>query len=84
MAPYAPSSSARLASRKKDLPSGYTNIEDILAEKVPLGKLVNVMGLVKDYQVPIPTTGTGELTHLEFSLDGPDMKRPQMYYHHLR
>ncbi|KAI0550763.1 hypothetical protein F4679DRAFT_191691 [Xylaria curta] len=57
MAPYLSSSSARLASRKKDLPSGYTSIDGILAESVPVGKLVNVMGLVKDYQVPIPTNG---------------------------
>ncbi|KAI0458009.1 hypothetical protein F5B21DRAFT_462564 [Xylaria acuta] len=57
MAPYLSSSSARLASRKKELPSGYTSIDDILAGKVPLGRLVNVMGLVKDYQVPIPTNG---------------------------
>ncbi|KAI0490914.1 hypothetical protein F4859DRAFT_27593 [Xylaria cf. heliscus] len=58
MAPYPSSSSARIASRKKDLPSGYTSIDSILAAKVPLGRLVNVMGLVKDYQVPIPTNGT--------------------------
>ncbi|RYC59325.1 hypothetical protein CHU98_g6897 [Xylaria longipes] len=57
MAPYPSSSSARVASRKKDLPSGYTSIDDILAGKVPLGTRVNVMGLVKDYQVPIKTNG---------------------------
>ncbi|KAI1754597.1 hypothetical protein F4782DRAFT_493135 [Xylaria castorea] len=58
MAPYPSSSSARVASRKQDLPSGYTSVDDILAGNVPIGKLVNVMGLVKDYQVPIPTNGT--------------------------
>ncbi|KAI0196543.1 hypothetical protein EV127DRAFT_356455 [Xylaria flabelliformis] len=57
MAPYPSSSSARLASRKKDLPSGYTSIDGILAGTVPVGRLVNVMGLVKDYQVPIATNG---------------------------
>jgi hypothetical protein len=59
MAPYQPSSSARLTNRKRELPSGYTCIDDILDEKVSVGKFVNVMGLVKDYQVPIPTKGAG-------------------------
>ncbi|KAI8625319.1 hypothetical protein F5Y19DRAFT_267441 [Xylariaceae sp. FL1651] len=58
MAPYQPSSSARNANRKKELPSGYTSIDDLLAEKVPVGKLVNVIGLVKDYQMPIQTKGS--------------------------
>ncbi|KAI3325033.1 hypothetical protein HD806DRAFT_463729 [Xylariaceae sp. AK1471] len=58
MAPYQPSSSARFANRKRELPSGYTSIENIIAETVAVGRFVNVMGLVKDFQVPIPTNGT--------------------------
>ncbi|KAI1283637.1 hypothetical protein F5Y07DRAFT_350185 [Xylaria sp. FL0933] len=57
MGPYQPSSSGRFASRQKALPSGYTSVEDILTEAGLIGRLVNVMGLVKDYQVPIPTHG---------------------------
>lgn len=41
-----------------ELPSGYTSINDILAQLVTPGKLVNIMGLVKDYQAPIPTKGS--------------------------
>ncbi|GAW16972.1 hypothetical protein ANO14919_064210 [Xylariales sp. No.14919] len=58
MAPHQPSSSAKFTSVARDLPSGYTRIDNILAETVPVGRLVNVMGLVKDYQVPIPTNGS--------------------------
>ncbi|KAI1423020.1 hypothetical protein F5Y12DRAFT_759830 [Xylaria sp. FL1777] len=57
MDPYQPSGSGRLVSYKRELPSGYTSIEDMLAETVSVGRLVNVMGLVKDYQVPIATSG---------------------------
>ncbi|KAI1827925.1 hypothetical protein F4861DRAFT_491678 [Xylaria intraflava] len=45
------------ALRKRQLPSGYLSIDDILAEKVPMGRLVSVIGLVKDHQAPIPTKG---------------------------
>ncbi|KAJ2988758.1 hypothetical protein NUW58_g3810 [Xylaria curta] len=58
MDPYQPSNSARFASRKRELPSGYASIGDVLAGTVPLGRLVNIMGLVKDYQVPIRTNGS--------------------------
>ncbi|KAI0434527.1 hypothetical protein F5Y09DRAFT_295718 [Xylaria sp. FL1042] len=57
MGPYQPSSSGRFVSRQKALPSGYTSVGDILAETELVGRLVNVMGLVKDYQVPIATNG---------------------------
>ncbi|KAI0531927.1 hypothetical protein GGR58DRAFT_491939 [Xylaria digitata] len=58
MTPYQPSSSARFATAMRELPSGYTRIDNILAGTVPVGKLVNVMGLVKDYQVPMRTNGS--------------------------
>ncbi|KAI0119887.1 hypothetical protein GGR51DRAFT_495490 [Nemania sp. FL0031] len=58
MAPYQPSSSAGYAGRKRDLPPGYMSIHDILAQMAAVGKLVNVIGLVKDYQAPIPTKGS--------------------------
>ncbi|KAI0205406.1 hypothetical protein F4808DRAFT_283311 [Astrocystis sublimbata] len=56
----APSSSTRFASRRPDLPlpSTYTYIDAILEGKVPVGKPVDVVGLVKDYRVPIPTNGS--------------------------
>ncbi|KAI1310053.1 hypothetical protein F5Y03DRAFT_346684 [Xylaria venustula] len=58
MGPYQPSSSGKFVSRTKELPSGYTSIQHILDETVPVGRLVSVMGLVTDYQVPILTSGT--------------------------
>ncbi|KAI1126076.1 hypothetical protein F5Y10DRAFT_245811, partial [Nemania abortiva] len=58
MAPYQPSSSAGYAGRMRELPPGYTSIHDVLAQTVAPGRLVNVIGLVKDYQAPIPTKGT--------------------------
>ncbi|KAI0969820.1 hypothetical protein F4678DRAFT_438282 [Xylaria arbuscula] len=58
MPPYQPSSSGKFVSRTKELPPGYTSIQHILDETVPVGRLVSVMGLVKDYQVPIATSGT--------------------------
>ncbi|KAI0525678.1 hypothetical protein F5B22DRAFT_633734 [Xylaria bambusicola] len=57
MAVYQPSSAGQFASRNRELPSRYTSIVDILAGRVPIGRLISVMGLVKDYQVPIPTNG---------------------------
>jgi hypothetical protein len=59
MDPYQPSSSARYANRRLELPSGYTCIDDIVNGDTPIGKLVNVMGLVKDFQAPVHTKGTG-------------------------
>ncbi|KAI0400564.1 hypothetical protein F4802DRAFT_619750 [Xylaria palmicola] len=58
MATYQPSSSAELPSPRRGLPSGYTSIRDILDGGVSTGRLVSVIGLVKDYRVPIPTKGT--------------------------
>ncbi|KAI1438721.1 hypothetical protein GGR50DRAFT_637487 [Xylaria sp. CBS 124048] len=42
---------------KRHLPSGYTSIEDIIAGRLPVGRLVSLIGLVKDHQAPIPTKG---------------------------
>lgn len=49
---------AERADGSRQLPSGYTSIQDILAQETPatrVGCLINVIGLVKDFQVPIPT-----------------------------
>ncbi|KAI1812241.1 hypothetical protein GGS20DRAFT_40446 [Poronia punctata] len=57
MAPYQRYGSARYGNHKKDLPSGYTYIGHILGGTIPVGRLVNVVGLVTDFQAPIPTKG---------------------------
>lgn len=43
------------------LPPKFINLQAILEEDVSLGSLVNVVGVVKDWRLPIPTGGTGEL-----------------------
>lgn len=58
-----------------ELPSGYTSINDILAQLVTPGKLVNIMGLVKDYQAPIPTKGSGEFSYMELYIDESNMDK---------
>ncbi|WQF79997.1 Putative protection of telomeres protein [Colletotrichum destructivum] len=40
-----------------DLPQGYAKIVDILDEKVTAGGFLNVIGIVVDFQKPIPTKG---------------------------
>lgn len=72
MAPYQPSSSARTANLKKELPSGYTSVSDILSETVPAGRLVSVIGLVKDYRTPHATNGSGKFGDAELYPDGSD------------
>ncbi|KAI1330145.1 hypothetical protein F5Y16DRAFT_47134 [Xylariaceae sp. FL0255] len=57
MAPYSASSSARKDDRKWTLPSGFTNVQDLIDASVPLNKFASVMGLVKDFQAPIQTKG---------------------------
>ena len=44
------------------LPPQFEQIEDIMrmpSERLKKSPLVNLIGLVKDYQPPIPTKGTG-------------------------
>ena len=43
------------------LPSIYTDFRALLDEKVSPGRFVNVIGVVKDCRLPVPTGGTGEL-----------------------
>ncbi len=57
------------------LPPGFFPIGHLLSGKVPLGKLVNVIGLVKDYQPPAPTRGTGK-----FAGTGPQPLRQVALY----
>lgn len=47
-----------------DLPQGYAKIVDILGEKVTAGGFLNVIGIVVDFQKPIPTKGGGMLQGL--------------------
>ncbi|OTB18744.1 hypothetical protein K445DRAFT_314613 [Daldinia sp. EC12] len=48
---------SRNANQQNALPSGYHMIRDILEEHIPAGRFVNVVGLVKDRRIPIPTGG---------------------------
>jgi len=43
------------------LPASFVEIRDIDGEQVATGKLIDVMGLVKDLRLPIATAGAGEL-----------------------
>ncbi|KAI1411921.1 hypothetical protein F5Y13DRAFT_164679 [Hypoxylon sp. FL1857] len=58
MATWQPSSSAARSSRQRPLPQGYVSIRDILEESVPVGRIVSVIGLVKDRRVPMQTGRT--------------------------
>jgi hypothetical protein len=51
-----------LSSSELPLPRDFENIEDLMSmptERLQRNPRVNVIGLVKDYQPPIPTKGTG-------------------------
>jgi hypothetical protein len=54
------SSVAGSAPSEPSLPPGYKPLKEIHEEEVSPGSLVNVIGVVKDCQLPIPTKGTGE------------------------
>ncbi|KAJ4306258.1 hypothetical protein N0V88_001056 [Collariella sp. IMI 366227] len=43
------------ANQDQELPPEFSDIKAVLDEKVPPGKFINVIGLVKDCQLPIPT-----------------------------
>ena len=49
------------APPEPSLPPNCTEIKAILDENVFPGSFVNVIGVVKDCRLPIPTSGTGEL-----------------------
>ncbi|KAI2466709.1 hypothetical protein F4781DRAFT_404869 [Annulohypoxylon bovei var. microspora] len=53
------SSAARYqnSKRQRELPSGYVKIQDILDETFPVGKFINVIGLLKDRRAPRQTGG---------------------------
>ncbi|KAH9904851.1 hypothetical protein F4778DRAFT_48393 [Xylariomycetidae sp. FL2044] len=46
------------AKTSSSLPDGYVSIRDVLDQKVHVGKIVKVVGLVKDFRTPIPTGST--------------------------
>ena len=48
-----------LPSAAIPLPSSFTEMRAILDERVSPGSFVNVVGLVKDCQLPVPTNGKG-------------------------
>ncbi|OAA64640.1 telomere-binding alpha subunit central domain containing protein [Niveomyces insectorum RCEF 264] len=58
----APASAPAPAGAKEDvdrpLLKGYTPMNDILNDKVKPGQFVNVMGLVRDCRLPIPSRGS--------------------------
>ncbi|KAI1458905.1 hypothetical protein F4805DRAFT_106459 [Annulohypoxylon moriforme] len=44
--------------KQVELPSGYVKIQDVLDESLPVGRLINVIGLVKDRRAPRETGGS--------------------------
>jgi hypothetical protein len=48
------------APPEPSLPPNYTEIKTILDEELSPGRMVTVVGVVKDCRLPIPTGGTGE------------------------
>jgi hypothetical protein len=54
--------SEETSSLELPLPPGFEKIEDLMSmptERLQKSPLVNIIGLVKDYQPPIPTKGSG-------------------------
>ncbi|GKT50285.1 protection of telomeres protein 1 [Colletotrichum spaethianum] len=47
------------AGTTMDLPGGFTSIANLLDEKITAGSFVDIIGIVVDFQKPIPTKGTG-------------------------
>lgn len=61
MARIQPANSGqRRAQDTPRLPKSLTTIRDLLDGKIPSGKYVSIVGVVKDYRLPLPTKGTGE------------------------
>lgn len=54
------SSSRRRAQDVLALPRGFISIRELLDDNHGLGQTVSVIGVVKDYKLPIPTKGSGE------------------------
>lgn len=46
--------SSRNGGRERKLPEGYVTIKEICEKKIPPGRFVGVIGLVKDRRAPIP------------------------------
>jgi hypothetical protein len=49
------------APPEPSLPPKFTDIKAILDEDVSVGSFVNVVGVVKDWRLPMPTSRAGEL-----------------------
>lgn len=58
---YQPANSGqRRAQDNPQYPKGFTPIRSLLDGTVTSGALVNIVGVVKDYRLPISTKGLGE------------------------
>ncbi len=56
-----PSSLGRSHKKMLNLPAGFCPIQDILEENGPdVGKMTNVVGMVRDVRLPAPTKGAGQ------------------------
>ncbi|KAJ4388595.1 hypothetical protein N0V93_006053 [Gnomoniopsis smithogilvyi] len=59
MARFQPANSGqRRAQDNPRFPKSWTTIRDLLDGTVPSGKYVSIVGVVKDYRLPLPTKGT--------------------------
>ncbi|KAJ9134648.1 Telomere-binding alpha subunit central domain-containing protein [Pleurostoma richardsiae] len=64
MPSWNPPSSSSASYRRREartappLPSGFTNIRDLVDERIPVGRPVSVIGVVKDYRRPVSTKGS--------------------------
>lgn len=57
--------SSRNGGRERKLPEGYVTIKEICEKKIPPGRFVGVIGLVKDRRAPIPVgTRNGKFLYL--------------------
>lgn len=68
MARYQSANSGqRRAQDSPRFPKGFTTIRDLLDGAVASGRYVSIVGVVKDYRLPLPTKGTGKFnTILKF------------------
>lgn len=53
------------------LPDGFKTVQDIIEGDVPVNKLASVIGLVKDYRLPMRTGGTGSSPGSEVEITSP-------------
>lgn len=64
MARYQSANSGqRRAQDSPRFPKGFITIRDLLDSKIVSGKYVSIVGVVKDYRLPLPTKGSGKSTN---------------------